>query len=131
MNQTELFHEDLTEALAHIVSALGGAKVVGVELWPSLAADTAGRKVSHCLHTEHAQQFHPTEVLWLLAQARKKGIHSAMAFICREAGYADPKPVEPEDEAAALQRQFVQAVQMQQEMLKRMERLALPVRAVK
>jgi hypothetical protein len=49
-----------------------------------------------------------------------------MAYISRECGYADPQPVEPEDEAAELQRQFIQAQQQMTQMLKRMEKLNLP-----
>ena len=131
MEQEALFHEDLNGALGHVISALGGAKDVGVQLWPSLSADTAGRKVSHCLNHDHAQQFHPQEVIWLLSEARKRGVHSAMSYICREVGYADPQPIEPEDEAAALQRLFVEAVNTQAQILKRMERLSLPMKAVR
>jgi hypothetical protein len=131
MQQDEMFHEDLAAALTHLVSALGGPKAVGVELWPSLTADTAGRKVAHCLNADHAQQFHPQEVLWLLTQARTRGIHSGMAYICRCAGYADPQPVEPEDEAAALQREYIAAAKSMESIAKRLERLALPVRAVR
>lgn len=32
-----------------------------------------------------------------------------MIFLCRELGYSDPAPVEPEDEVARLQREFVEA----------------------
>jgi hypothetical protein len=124
--QEELFHEDLNAALTHVITALGGMKRVGVELWPSQPADQAGRKLANCLNGAHAQELHPTEVLWILAEGRKKGVHTAMAYISRECGYADPQPVEPEDEAAELQRQFIQAQQQMTQMLKRMEKLNLP-----
>ena len=32
-----------------------------------------------------------------------------MAFMARDAGYSDPQPVEPEDEVARLQREYVEA----------------------
>ena len=131
MEQEPLFYEDLTAALGHVVSALGGPKTVGVELWPSLSADTAGRKVAHCLNNEHAQFFHPQELVWLLAKARAKGLHSAMAYICNEAGYADPLPIEPEDEAAALIREFNAGVKSLEVMAKKLDRLSVPVRAVR
>jgi hypothetical protein len=125
--QEEMFHEDLNAALGHVIAGLGGMKRVGVELWPTQAADQAGRKLANCLNPDHAQQLHPSDVLWILVEGRKRGIHSAMAFMCREAGYADPHPVEPEDEAAELQRQFIAAQEQMSQMLKRMERLNLPV----
>lgn len=124
--QEELFHEDIYAALSHVISAIGGAKHVGVELWPSLSADKAGRKVADCLNSDRAQQFHPDELVWILSEARKKGVHSAMAFITTECGYADPTPVEPEDEAAKLQREFIAAQAQMTQMLKRMEKLNLP-----
>lgn len=124
--QSELFHEDINAALSHVIAAIGGMKHVGVSLWPALLADKAGRKVADCLNADRAQQFHPDEVLWILSEARKHGVHSAMAFIAGECGYANPLPVEPEDEAARLQREFVQAQEAMQQMLKRMEKLSLP-----
>jgi hypothetical protein len=125
--QEELFHEDINAALNHVIAAIGGMKAVGVELWPSLSADKAGRKVADCLNSDRAQQFHPDELIWILSEARKKGVHSAMAFITGECGYADPVPVEPEDEAAKLQREFIAAQAQMTQMLKRMEKLNLPV----
>lgn len=124
--QEELFHEDINGALGHVISALGGNKRVGVALWPSLSADAAGKKVSNCLNNEHAQQFHPQDILWILRQAKQSGVHSAMAYINSECGYAPPMPVDPVDEAAELQRQFIQSVEAQQQLLKRLERLSVP-----
>ncbi len=125
--QEELFHEDFNAALGHVMSALGGNKSVGVELWPSLSADVAGKKVSNCLNSDHAQQFHPQDILWILKKAKEAGIHSAMAYIASECGYALPQPIEPLDEAAQLQKEFIQAVQTQERLLHRFERLSLPI----
>jgi hypothetical protein len=100
-------------------------------LWPSLPVDQAGRKVSHCINTEHAQQFHPHEVLFLLIEGRRVGVHSVMAHIAREAGYDEPRPVEPEDEAAELQRQFMQSVEVQRQLIARLERIQPVSRARK
>lgn len=124
--QEELFHEDLNAALSHVIAGLGGMKRVGVELWPTQSADQAGRKLANCLNPDHAQHLHPADVIWILAEGRRQGIHSGMAFITRECGYADPQPVEPEDEAAKLQRQFIAAQEQMSQMLKRMEKLNLP-----
>ena len=128
--QNELFHEDLNSALTHVISAIGGNKMVGSDLWPSLSADMAGKKLANCLNDQHPQQLHPEELLWILAEARKAGVHSAMSYINRESGYGDPQPVEPEDEAAALMREFIQCSKLIQEVSKRLERLNVPVRVV-
>ena len=50
-----------------------------------------------------------------------------MAFICRDLGYSDPQPIEPEDERAALQRQFIESTALLVKMAERIEDLARPV----
>lgn len=124
--QEELFHEDINAAIGHVVAAIGGPKKVGYELWPTLSPDAAGRRLSDCLNSDRTQQLHPADLIWILKEGRRHGIHSAMAFLSRQCGYADPAPVEPEDESAKLQRDFILAQQQMQQMLKRMERLNLP-----
>lgn len=125
--QNELFHEDFKDALKHVVSALGGPKKVGHELWPSKTVDEARTRMNNSLDVNRAEKLDDTEIIWLLTQARSKGIHSAMAFLCRECGYADPHPIEPEDEAAELQRQFIASQQAMNQILRRMEKLSLPM----
>lgn len=121
--RNELFHEDLNSALAHLVSALGGPKKVGNQLWPSLSIDGAARKVHHCLNDQHQQDFKPNEVIWLLREARKKGVHSAMSYVCGELGYQEPVELNPETEAEKLQREFIQAMSYQKTLADRMEKL--------
>ena len=122
--QEELFHEDFNAALGHVISALGGNKKVGTDLWPSLSPDAAGKKVSNCLNPDHAQNFHPQDILWILKKAKEAGIHSAMAYIASECGYNMPQPIEPLDEAAQLQKEFINAVQIQERLLRRFEKLS-------
>lgn len=125
-HQDELFHEDVDAAIGHVISALGGNKRVGAQLWPEEPVDQAARRLADCMNPDRPQFLKLKQVVFLLAEARKKGLHSAMAHIARECGYADPQPIEPEDEAAELQRQFIQAQQGMNQILKRMEKLALP-----
>jgi hypothetical protein len=130
--QLSLVHEDLNEALKHLISAMGGPKVIGDAMWPAMKnPEKAGRKVADCLNSNHQQKFSPDEVIWLLCEVRKKGIHSAMAWISEECGYAAPQPIVPEDEAAKLQRQFINATQELAQIMKRAEKFNLPtVKAV-
>lgn len=125
MEQTPLFHEDIYAATAHVVAALGGFKQAGHMLWPSLSPDNAGRKLANCLNGERPENLKPEELMQVFKEARKHGIHSGMDYLASECGY-HCTPFEPEDEAAELQRQFIQSVKAQAEMLKRMERLNLP-----
>lgn len=124
MEQTPLFHEDLNAALGYLVSALGGPKRVGSEMWPSMSPDKAGRKLSDCLNDNHQQKFSPDDIMWLLREGRKYGVHSAMSFISEESGYDTPQPIEPEDERAKLQRQYVEATKMMAGIAKQMEKLS-------
>lgn len=121
--QFPLFHEDLTEALRTCVQALGGPKKVGVLLRPELPADQAGRWVADCLNPDRRDQLHPNQLLLVLTEARKVGCHAAMIFIAQHAGYQDPAPLEPEDERAALMRQFVEHSKALHSLTARIEKL--------
>ena len=124
MEQTPLFHEDLNAALVHLVSALGGPKKVAASMWPAIKCpEKAGRRLSDCLRDNHQQKLDLEDLLWLLEAGRKAGIHSAMAFITDQAGYDRPKPLEPEDERAKLQREYTEATKMMAQIADRMERL--------
>lgn len=95
-------------------------------IWPEEPVDQAARKLADCMNPDRPQFLKFKQVVFLLTEGRKKGFHSAMSEVCRECGYADPQPVEPEDEAAELQRQFIAAQQGMNQILKRMEKLSLP-----
>lgn len=127
MSQTALFHETFEEAMADLVNALGGPKSVGARMRPDLAPDAAQRWLKDCLNDSRRENLHPGHVLWLLREGRKAGLHWAMAFIDRDAGYADPVPVEPEDERARLQREYIEAVHAMARLAERMDRVNLRV----
>lgn len=124
MQQESLFHEDIYDALRTCVQALGGAKRVGSLLWPEVSADKAGNRLNDALNTARREVLNPEQVLLIMAEARKVDCHAAMQFITRDCNYQDPIPVEPLDEMAELQRQFVQSQRQLAQMLKRMEHLS-------
>ena len=123
--QTSLYHETLQDALDEVVKALGGAKRIGVILWPEKSADDAGRQLRHCLDPDRPEKLSLEQLALVLRMGREKGAHAGMTFLCRDAGYQDPVAVEPEGERARLQRQFIQAQQAMFAMAKRMERAGL------
>jgi hypothetical protein len=110
MDQPALFHETFAEALADCVRALGGNKTVGAMLWPEKTIDEARRLLLDSLNPDRPNKLAPEQVLLILREARKVNCHAAIAYINRECGYADPQPIEPEDERAALQREYIAAV---------------------
>lgn len=124
MNQPALFHEDIWQALRDSVSALSGAKVVGHKLRPELDPEKAGRWLLDCLNPDKADKLSIDQLLLILADARKANCHIAASFIANVTGYAEPTPLEPQDERAALQRDFIKSVEMQRQIMSRLERLA-------
>lgn len=123
MNQTPLFFDDINATLVHVVNVLGGAKKVGPMLrGDDMTVDAAARWVLDCLNIDRPAQFHPHQVLVLLRAARQIGDHTAMNWLSGEIGYQST-PIEPEDEAAELQRKFIETGQMMAKMAQRIESL--------
>lgn len=125
-DQIPLFVEDYSEAIRAAVQALGGFKRVGAELKPDLAADAAGRWLADCCNPDKREKLSPTELAFIRRRARLEGVHVLAAFEMRAAGYADPQPVTDEDEAAQLQREFIQATKHMQALVTRIDRLGGP-----
>lgn len=125
MNAPSLFHDSVDDALREVVQALGGNKSAGAKLRPELTADDAGKWISDCLNADRAQKLHPAHIVWLLREGRRIGCHAAANFLMRESGYADPQPIEPEDERARLEREFIAAVKVMSGMADRLARLGI------
>jgi hypothetical protein len=114
--------ESLNEALIACITAAGGSKQVGPLLWPEKAPDSAQRLLLDCMNEDRPAKLSPEQVLLVLRLARAKGFHDGMNFIAGDLGYGTPIPVEPRDEAAELQRQFVAAMDSIEGLVRRMER---------
>lgn len=122
MNQPSLFHDSYEDAIRDTVLALGGNKAVGSMLWPAMLADEAGKKLADTLNREKREKLALGELALIRREARKAGVHILACYECRDAGYADPQPIAPEDEAAQLQREFIASVNKLEMIRKRMER---------
>lgn len=127
--QLGLMHETISDALRELVQSSGGYKAVGIKLWPDQPADHAAGKLRDCLNPDRRERLTPEQVCYLLRLGREAGCHAAITFMARDAGYADPQPVEPEDERAKLQREYVEAAKAMQRMAERIERLNTAPRA--
>ena len=108
--QIPLFYDSYEDAIRDCVTALGGNKKVGTMLWPATPADEAGRKLAHCLNPEKRDKLDLGELQLIRREARKAGVHILAHYEARDAGYGEPQPLHPEDEAAQLQREFISAV---------------------
>ena len=102
-------YENIEDALRDAVRALGGTKAVGGRLFPSLPIEQAASRVADCLNVDRRQHFAPSEVCWLLRQARIAGHHETMVYIATVAGYEPPRPASDPEELAALQQAFIRA----------------------
>lgn len=125
MVQDNLFYESFADALDAIVKAMGGAKSVGCRLWPEKTPQAAHTLLLSCLNEIRPEKLSPEQVLWLLAEGRKVGCHAGMNYLARETGYSDPQPIEPEDERARLQREFIEAQKGMAALADRMARAGL------
>lgn len=100
--QPELFHETLNDALREIVDLLGGAKKVAPAMRPEKTVDAGARWLLDCLNPDRDHRLDPDQVQWLLREGRRIGCHSAMRFLARECGYAEPVPIDRGDQVQHL-----------------------------
>jgi hypothetical protein len=121
--QTELFHEDIYDALGTIGDALGGPKRVGGLLWPKLSPANASQKFRDCCNREKREKFDPEEIELLLLEGRKVGCHAGMYYLADACDYERPPLVEPESAMVRLQHEMMNMSRAHMDMIKRFERL--------
>ena len=119
-----MFSCTLEDALKGAIAALGGAKKVGAIFKPDIESVDAANWLNNCLNPHKRDKLGPSQIMFILREARKIGHHGAINFICEDTGYTAPTPIEPETEEAALMREFNQHVKLQAELLDRIERVA-------
>lgn len=125
MTQDPLFCESLADALKAVIASRGGSKVVACKLWPEKTPDAAHRNLLDALNENRSEKLCPEQVMFLLRLGRDSGCHAAINYLCRECGYTDPHPIEPEDERAKLMREFIEAQKSFKHMAEKMERLGI------
>lgn len=108
--QPNLFHDSVEDALRDVIQACGGPKVVACKLWPDKTPEAAHRLLLACMNEDRPERFNPGHLFLLMKMGRERNCHSAMVYMARECGYDEPKAIEPEDERARLQREYIEAV---------------------
>jgi hypothetical protein len=123
--QDPLFFESMNDALRAIVERVpgNGFKIVGHRLRPTKSPDAAGKWLADCLNTLRQERLDPDDVLMVLKVGREIGFHGAMQHIGGECSYRC-EPIEPQDEQAALMRDYIEAVQDAKKIAAKLERLA-------
>lgn len=102
MTQPPLFCSDVYEALAAIVTFLGGPKRVGAVFWPDKSARDAGKLLKDCLNPSRKEKLDPQQVVRLFRMARDAGFHVAKHWLDGETGYMPSLPATSHDEQAQL-----------------------------
>jgi hypothetical protein len=128
MTPLALFHDTLADALRDCVTACGGNKLVGTKLWPEMDPVAAGRHLADCLNDAKREKLSPEQLVLVLRLARERGCHIGMGYITQQLGYAEPQPVEPEDERAKLQREFIESTKHLARLAQHIEALERPGR---
>ena len=123
MEQETLWHDRLEDAVRAAVDALGGPKKAGAMLWPTLKIEDAARKLLHALDPDRAEKLAFAELDMIGREAAKANCHTIPAYLADAWGYERPRRVEPEDEMAVLQREFIASVRQQEELAKRLDHL--------
>jgi hypothetical protein len=95
MGQEALFFEDFRGAIRHLIGALGGPKKVGAILRPTLPVQTAVNWINDCLSTSRDSKFDFEDIVTLLAEGRKRGVHCATWQLSDETGYTRPSIAPP------------------------------------
>lgn len=87
MQQTELWHDTIFDALGACVQSAGGMKVVAARLWPALDATSAAARLRAALNPEHAQKLDLEELVLVAKLGREAGDGAVMNYLGRELGY--------------------------------------------
>lgn len=110
------------------VRHLGGAKVVGPMLWPDKTLDASSRLIRDCTNANRPERLNPEQILLILKKCRAADFHGLKHFIDAEAGYGRTAPLDPIDELAQAQREFVDSVQQLKRLGAQIERMSAPLR---
>lgn len=121
--QTLLTPEIPEDALSDDIAALGGHWKVAKRLRPELDQKAARDWLLNCLNPNHKQNLTLGQIRLIVGWARAEGHTSFCEFWPTDNNMSRPVKIEPEDEKAKLQRQFVGAVGELSGMLARIEKL--------
>lgn len=127
MDQEALFHNDEFEALKVDIGRLGGAQTVGDALWPDKGPIKGGEHLNNCLSRDRREKLDYSQIIWIKAEARKVGSFAAQRYENEAIGLKPPEAIDPESEAAKLQRQIIETGKSMERMFKQFERLTAPV----
>ena len=126
MDQSSLFIEDEFEALKVDIGRLGGAKVVGNQLWPDKSVTGAAEYLGACLNRDRREKLDYSQIIWIKAEAAKVNSFAAQQYENQQIGIKPPEAVNPVSEAARLKKELIETGKNFERMFADLKRLALP-----
>lgn len=100
--QSEMpFYEGVEDALRAALQAIGGAKKVGILIWPDKSVDESARRLLDCLNPTRSEKLDYTQIMYIFREAKNVGCHAPFAWFASEIGY-DVKPVTRAEEVDRL-----------------------------
>ena len=124
--QQPLFVDSFEDAVTALSQQVGGKKKLATMLRPNKDPDDAATWLSDCLNPERNHKFDRDDYRNLFRIGRESACHIVMYYFTDDAGYSRPLPIEPEDERAALQREYIAAVERLARLVQRQEDLTQP-----
>lgn len=123
MSSIPLVFESTHDMLRYMVSALGGAKVVGAALRPELKPESAARWLLDCCNADRSERLSPDHLIRLLRIARENGVHDGIGYLATEIGYETPKPRSIEAERDEVRQQISVGLRFLQANMAKLESL--------
>lgn len=126
MIEQPLWHDTWEEALMSVIHAVGGPKKMAAILWPTKfkqRPEATTRYLNQTLDPDRAEKLALCEIEQILTEGRNRGCHIGVQYLAKSLTYTTPEPVDPEDEKARLQREYIESVKEMQNIAKRLEGL--------
>jgi len=95
------FYECAEDALKGCIQALGGAKVVGAQLFPDKSIEAAREYLLASLNPNRNEKLSYTQMMWVFSKAKEAGFHGGFQWFASEIGY-DIKPITRAEEVDRL-----------------------------
>lgn len=120
--QQALWHDTVFDATRALVDALGGAKRVAAEMWPTRDLGEAHRYLLKCLDPDRPEKLGLDEFVWLMRRGRDAGCHVLAEWLGQACMY-ELHVVDPAAREADLARQVEQTMSAAADLLRQWERL--------
>lgn len=126
MEQIELMHESIEDAVRDVARACGGTKALAQHLFcPSHSAQSAHARFLDCLNSERPAKFSPSELIAIGRIGREQGCDAVARFLCAEMGYQQPVALHANEIADELRTRIADGLTFIKANMARLERLGI------